>query len=96
VALKSGVVYAMTKAAMVQMTFNMACEWAMDNIRVNVVAPWYIDTPLARLRRKTSILLFFFGYLTSICHFCRPVFDNPQNLQLILDRTPFKRVGYEN
>ena len=47
-ALKSGVVYAMTKAAMNQMTFNLACEWAADNIRVNVVAPGYIDTPLAR------------------------------------------------
>ena len=47
-ALKSGVVYAMTTAAMAQMTLNMACEWAADNIRVNVVAPWYIDTPLAR------------------------------------------------
>jgi len=48
VALKSGVVYAMTKAAMSQMTYNLACEWAMDHIRVNAVAPWYIDTPLAR------------------------------------------------
>jgi len=38
----------MTKAAMTQMTYNMACEWAKDGIRVNTVAPWYIDTPLAR------------------------------------------------
>jgi NAD(P)-dependent dehydrogenase (short-subunit alcohol dehydrogenase family) len=28
VAMKSGVVYAMTKAAMNQMTYNLACEWA--------------------------------------------------------------------
>jgi tropinone reductase I len=45
--LKTGVVYGMTKAAMLQMTRNLACEWAADNIRVNVIAPWYIETPLA-------------------------------------------------
>jgi Tropinone reductase 1 len=44
--IKSGVAYAMSKAAMAQMSYNLACEWAKDNIRVNVVSPWYIDTPL--------------------------------------------------
>jgi tropinone reductase I len=46
--LKTGSVYGMTKAAMVQMTRNLACEWAEDNIRVNALAPWYIETPLAK------------------------------------------------
>lgn len=46
--LKTGSVYGMTKAAMVQMTRNLACEWAEDHIRVNAVAPWYIETPLAK------------------------------------------------
>ena len=46
--LKTGSVYGMTKAAMVQMTKNLACEWAGDKIRVNAVAPWYIETPLAK------------------------------------------------
>lgn len=46
--LKTGSVYGMTKAAMVQMTKNLACEWAEDGIRVNAVAPWYIETPLAK------------------------------------------------
>ena len=45
--LKTGAPYAMTKAAMVQLSRNLAVEWAKDNIRVNVVAPWYIRTPLA-------------------------------------------------
>ena len=38
----------MTKAAMVQLTRNLAGEWASDHIRVNAIAPWYIETPLAR------------------------------------------------
>ncbi len=46
--MRSGVVYGMTKAAMLQMTRNLAVEWAEDGIRVNAVAPWYTDTPLAR------------------------------------------------
>ena len=57
VAIKSGVVYAMTKAAMNQMTMNMACEWGADGIRVNVVAPWYIDTPLVQPVLKDPIAL---------------------------------------
>jgi tropinone reductase I len=44
--LKSGVIYGMTKAAMIQFTRNIAVEWAADGIRVNVVSPWYIETPL--------------------------------------------------
>ena len=43
---KSGTVYSMTKAAMAQLTTNLASEWAKDGIRVNNVAPWYIETPL--------------------------------------------------
>jgi len=45
--LRTGSVYGMTKAAMIQLTKNLACEWAEDNIRVNAIAPWYIKTPLA-------------------------------------------------
>uniref|UniRef100_A0A7S2PNU7 Tropinone reductase n=1 Tax=Leptocylindrus danicus TaxID=163516 RepID=A0A7S2PNU7_9STRA len=45
--MKSGTPYAATKAAMNQLTGNLACEWAKDAIRVNCVTPWYIGTPLA-------------------------------------------------
>lgn len=34
--------------AMNQLTKNLACEWAKDNIRVNCVAPWYIKTSLVK------------------------------------------------
>lgn len=39
-ALFSGSLYAMTKAALNQLTKNLSVEWAADGIRVNAVAPW--------------------------------------------------------
>lgn len=44
----SGSIYGATKGAMNQLTKNLACEWAKDNIRVNSVAPWYIRTSLVQ------------------------------------------------
>ena len=43
---RSGTPYGMTKAALHQMTRNLAVEWAEDGVRVNCVAPWYIRTRL--------------------------------------------------
>ena len=48
---RSGAPYGMTKAAMHQLTRNLAVEWAEDGVRVNAVAPWYIRT------RRTSVKL---------------------------------------
>jgi len=45
-AIGSGTLYAASKAAMNQLTKNLACEWAKDGIRVNSVAPWYFKTDL--------------------------------------------------
>jgi len=45
---RSGAPYGMSKAALHQMTRNLAAEWADDGVRVNAVAPWYIRT------RRTS------------------------------------------
>ncbi|MGC9343324.1 MAG: SDR family oxidoreductase [Bacteroidales bacterium] len=45
--MRTGIVYGMSKAAIHQLTKNLAVEWAPYNIRVNAIAPWYIQTPLA-------------------------------------------------
>ena len=44
---QSGPPYGMTKAAIIQLTRNLAGEWASFGIRVNSISPWYIQTPLA-------------------------------------------------
>ena len=47
VAIRSGVLYAMTKAALNQLIYNLASEWGKEGIRINGVSPWYTRTPLA-------------------------------------------------
>lgn len=42
----TGAVYGMSKAAVIQFSKVLACEWAKDNIRVNAVAPWMTMTPM--------------------------------------------------
>ncbi len=57
---RTGAPYGMSKAAMHQMTRNLAVEWAEDGIRVNAVAPWYIRT------RRTSGALADPDYLDEV------------------------------
>lgn len=45
---RTGPLYGLSKAAVHQLSVNLACEWASEGIRVNSVAPWYIRT------RRTS------------------------------------------
>lgn len=40
--------YAASKAAVESLTMTLAAEWAQHGIRVNCIAPGYIETPLAR------------------------------------------------
>ncbi len=46
VALRTGVVYGATKAALIQMTKTLALEWSKYDIRINAIGPWYFKTPL--------------------------------------------------
>jgi Tropinone reductase 1 len=57
---RTGSPYGMTKAALAQLTKNLACEWAEDGIRVNAVAPWYIRT------QRTAIKLANEEYLDEV------------------------------
>lgn len=57
---RSGAPYGMSKAALHQMTRNLAVEWAEDGVRVNCVAPWYIRT------RRTSAKLADPDYLDDV------------------------------
>jgi tropinone reductase I len=47
-AMRSGALYASTKAALNQLARYLAAEWAPDGIRVNAVCPWYTSTELAQ------------------------------------------------
>lgn len=54
---RTGSPYGMTKAAMNQLTRNLAVEWAGDGIRINTISPWYTATPLAKQVLKNKEFL---------------------------------------
>ena len=58
---RTGAPYGASKAALHQLTRNLACEWAHEGIRVKAVAPWYIHTrrtagPLADADYREEVL----------------------------------------
>jgi len=73
----SGFPYAASKAAMDQMTRNLAVEWARFGIRVNSVAPGAIDTPLIRTANPQYIADFKerkpMGRLGQVEEIARPI-----------------------
>lgn len=52
----NGGAYGPSKAALISLTRQMALEWAKDGIRVNVVSPGTIDTPLTRANMRPEII----------------------------------------
>lgn len=46
--------YATSKAGLVQLTKQMALEWARYGIRVNAIAPGYIETPMTSAHFETE------------------------------------------
>lgn len=44
--------YSATKGAIIQMTRSLALTYARDNIRVNAIAPGYVDTPILAMVPK--------------------------------------------
>jgi len=50
-------VYAMTKAAILSMTKTLAVELAANKIRVNAIAPGFVDTKFAAAVLKNDVLL---------------------------------------
>ncbi|KAK6933130.1 hypothetical protein RJ641_036024 [Dillenia turbinata] len=74
-------------AAINQITKNMACEWAKDNIRANSVAPWYTRTSLVEPVMHSSP--FHISCITE-CVFkaYSQVVDNKDFIEAIKARTP--------
>ncbi|RVX13808.1 Tropinone reductase-like [Vitis vinifera] len=85
VSLGTGSIYAATKAAMNQLTKNLACEWAKDNIRSNSVAPC-ID--ILHTHMPDFLLLNIQNLVTEI-----PLLQKQDFFESVISRTPLRRPG---
>ncbi|GLU02309.1 hypothetical protein SLE2022_195630 [Rubroshorea leprosula] len=65
-------IYAAAKAALNQLTKNLACEWAKDGIRTNCVAPGVTKTPLAEPLLKNEKFVTGFCAQTPIGRLAEP------------------------
>ena len=97
-AIKSGSVYAMTKAAMDQVTKNLACEWASDGIRVNSVK---VTNGINRIVPGAADLLWVALNIRGAplqpwyvaTPLAAPVLEDKELLASVEGRTPMRRVG---
>ncbi|KAL5740552.1 hypothetical protein ACOSP7_029437 [Xanthoceras sorbifolium] len=56
--------YAASKGAINQITKNLACEWAKDNIRTNTVSPWGVKTTIVEPVLDDPVILEFAMLMT--------------------------------
>ena len=47
--------YGAAKAGLVQMTLNMGASWALENVRVNAVAPGLIETNMTAIMKRKGL-----------------------------------------
>jgi NAD(P)-dependent dehydrogenase (short-subunit alcohol dehydrogenase family) len=64
--------YAMTKAAVISMTKTLAVELAGSNVRVNAIAPGFVDTRLAGAILKNDALLDLVLQKTPMKRYAKP------------------------
>ncbi|KAK3034244.1 hypothetical protein RJ639_032179 [Escallonia herrerae] len=84
IALPALSIYSASKGAMNQLTRNLACEWAKDNIRVNSVAPWTIRTSLVEAVLVNPVHGEVLGRLMSRTPICRPGEPEPNEVSSLV------------
>ncbi|KAK1571174.1 hypothetical protein Q3G72_012979 [Acer saccharum] len=89
-AVGSGSIYGATKGAINQLTKNLACEWAKDNIRTNSVAPW-VPSSNATFPHNQQFILYksHSRLLFSLIQ----LLSDEEFLEKVVSRTPLQRVG---
>ncbi|KAK1572055.1 hypothetical protein Q3G72_026952 [Acer saccharum] len=86
----SGSIYGATKGAINQLTKNLACEWAKDNIRTNSVAPW-VPSSNATFRHNQQFILY--KSHSRLLFSLMQLLSDEEFLEKVVSRTPLQRVG---